>query len=333
MIKSFVRKALPVVLAIGLLTYALKDISFRAISEQFKQANYGLISLVGLVTVCSYFLRGKRWQQPLLALGYRPTAFRTTIAMQTGIISSMIVLGSGELTRCATLQRTDGIPLSQGIGSVVAERIVDLFMLALVMLLTLLLEFSRMRNYLAGLDLAAPNAYLVLGVISLFGLIGLIAWRTLRSPLVRQHPFAIRIFNLLLGFGKGFMSIRQLPQPGLFMLLTFLNQLLSWLITYLLLLAVESTQHLPPSAALTILTVSSLGGLAVPTQGGIGTYHFLVSRALVLYGFSSAEGAVVATFLHAVGFGINLLLSSLSFLLLPLLITTKATKHPDSLVE
>lgn len=81
------------------------------------------------------------------------------------------------------------------------------------------------------------------------------------------------------------------------------------------------------------MAVSSLGGLAVPTQGGIGTYHFLVSRALVLYGFTSAEGAVVATFLHAVGFGINLVLSSVSFLVLPILITSRPTKQADSLVE
>ena len=330
--KQYVKRIIPLVLAIALLSYAIKDISFRAIGEQFQHADYGLISIVGLVTVASYFVRGKRWQQPLWVLGYRPTTFRTTIAMQTGVVSSMIVLGSGEITRCVTLQRTDGVPLSQGIGSVVAERVIDLFMLALVLLLTGLLEFRRMHTYLAGLTLAVPNMYLIVGAIGATVVATLVGWWALNDPALRQHSLMVKILGVFQGFGRGFMAIRQLPQPGLFVLLTFLNQFLGWLSTYLLLLAVDSTQHLPPSAALTIMAVSSLGGLAVPTQGGIGTFHFLVSRALILYGFSAPQGAVVATFLHAVGFGINLLLSSISFLLLPLLIARRTASQPEHTV-
>lgn len=231
--KQQVRRIVPVLLAVALLAYALKDISFRAISEQFRHANYGLISLVGLVTVGSYFLRGKRWQQPLWALGYRPTVFRTTIAMQTGVVASMIIIGSGELTRCATLQRTDGVPLSQGVGSVVAERIIDLFMLALVLLLTVLLEFSRMSKYLSDLTLTVPSTYLIIGIIGLLSLTGLSCWWALTSPTVRKHPLTIKAISIFQGFGRGFMSIRQLPHPGLFVILTLLNQVLGWLSTYL----------------------------------------------------------------------------------------------------
>lgn len=321
----FLKRALPLLLALALLTYALKDISFRAIGAQFRQANYVLIGLVGAVTVLSYWLRGKRWQQPLRAMGYRPTVFRATVALQTGLIASMIVPGSGELTRCATLQRTDDVPVAQGIGSVVAERIIDLFMLVLVLMLTTLVEFSRMQAYIRDLALAVPNMYLVVALAGLLSLAGLVVWWLLTNRAVRSHPLLEKVTGVLKGFKQGFLAIRQLPNPGLFVVLTILNQVVAWLSNYLLLLAVSATQSLSPAAALTILAVSSLGGLAVPTQGGIGTYHLLVSRALVLYGFTSAEGAVVATFLHAVGFGINLLLSSASFLVLPLLIARKSS--------
>ena len=321
---SLVRRVVPILIAIVLLVYALKDISFGAIGEQFQRANYGLIALVGLLFVVSYFVRGIRWQQPLAALGYRPTAFRTTVAMQTGMIASMIVIGSGELTRCATLQRTDGVPVSQGLGSVVAERIVDLAMLAVVLLLTFMLELRRMQSYVTGLSLALPGPYWVVGGLIVALVAGLLIWWAAGRSVVRQHPLVLKGLNLLSGFGRGFMAIRQLPRPGLFIFLTVFYQVLAWLATYLLLLAVNSTHDLPPTAALTILAVASLGGLAVPTQGGIGTYHFLVSRALVLYGFTTVQGAVAATFLHAVGFGINLLLSGVSFLILPFLLRQRS---------
>ncbi|RRA98713.1 lysylphosphatidylglycerol synthase transmembrane domain-containing protein [Larkinella rosea] len=321
--KKQLRNLLPLGLALALLTYALKDISFVDIGRQFRQARYGWIMLVGFVTVLYYLVRGKRWQQPLLALGYFPTAFRATVATLAGVIASLIVPGSGELTRCATLQRTDRVPFAQGVGSVVAERIIDLFMLGAVLLFTFLLELSRMQSYVSGLSFRIPDQTgwaVLLGGLVILVLLGWAVLHLLRKSTVREHAFAQKIANSVKGLWKGFSAISQLPNPLLFVLLTVLNQFFAWLSTYWLLMALDSTRALPPTAALTILAASSLGGLAVPTQGGIGTYHFLVSRVLVLYGFSPTEGAAVATFLHAVGFGINLILSSLSFLIVPFIL-------------
>ncbi len=312
----------------ALLAYALKDVAFADIGEEFRRADYRLIALVGLITLIGYVVRGLRWQQPLRALGYSPTVVRTTVAIQTGSVSSMIVVGSGEITRCLTLQRTDRVPVAQGIGSVVAERIIDLFMLALVLLLTVLLEFARMQAYLASLTYKAPGWYIGVGLVVVLVLGGLTLRWLLTSQMVQQHPLTQRVQTMVLGFGKGFMAIRHLPNPGLFIGLTILGQLLAWSVVYVSLQAVDATRSLPPTAALTILAVSSLGGIAVPTQGGIGTYHFLVSRALVLYGFTTPAGAVIATFLHTISFGINLLLSSLSFIVLPQLLSEK--RKPDA---
>ena len=321
---AFIRQVLPIGLAIGLLWYVLKDVPLTRLADQFQRANYGWLTVVTLLIGVYMVVRAARWQLTLQAIGFRPSLFRATVALLAGLLASMVVPGAGELTRCGTLQRTDGIPLTQGIGSVVAERIVDLVMLALTLLLTILLEFGRMRKYVAGLTLAVPSPLMIgAGVGFLILLSALLVW-ALHRPTVRDYLLLLKINRVIQGFGRGFLSIRRLPKPGLFVALTLLIQTLAWLITYSLLLATDETRSLPPTAALTILTVSSLGGLAVPTQGGIGTYHFFVSRALVLYGFTAAGGAVVATFLHAVGFGINLLLSSLSFLILPFLLRKQA---------
>ncbi|GAB3797926.1 lysylphosphatidylglycerol synthase transmembrane domain-containing protein [Spirosoma humi] len=301
----------------------------QEIGDQFRRANYGWLSVVGLLIGLFYVVRAARWQLTLQAIGYQPSLVRATVALLAGSLASMIVPGAGELTRCGSLQRTDGIPISQGIGSVVAERIIDLFMLALVLLLTVTLEFSRAKNFFSSLTLALPNTLgIVIGVLGLVG-VGVAIYQLLKHPVLRKHPLMASLIGIGQGFGRGFMAIRQLPNPGLFVALTLLIQGLAWLSTYVLLLTTEDTRNLPPVAALTILAVSSLGGLAVPTQGGIGTYHFFVSRALILYGFTATQGAVTATFLHAVGFGFNLLLSSVSFLLLPILIARKSVSHSE----
>lgn len=319
---QLMKRLLPIALAIGLLVYALKDISFSDIGQQFQQADYGWIGAVMLLTVFIYIIRGKRWQQALLALGYQSTAFRATVAMQSGMVASMIVPGSGELTRCATIRRTDGVPLSHAMGSVVAERILDLLMLGLLLILAFILELSRMQAYLASLTFIKPGTLMgiILGGLLIVGIGAYFIWQL---PAVQNHPLSIKIKGFSRGLSEGFLAIRKLPSPALFVSLTLLSQFVGWLSTYFLLLSLDITQSLPPTAALTIMTVASIGGLAVPTQGGIGTYHFFVSRALVLYGLTLEEGVVAATFMHAVGLGTNILLSSISFLIVPFLVSKR----------
>lgn len=332
MIKPFLRRVLPILLAAGLLWYVLKDVPLPEMAGQFQKANYGWLSLVGLLLGLFYIIRAARWRLTLQAMGYAPSLFRTTIALLAGTLASMIAPGAGELTRCGSLQRMDDVPVSKSLGSVVAERIIDLLMLILVLLLTVILEFRRVQIYLRDLTPAIPSSLMIVTGFVIAVAVAVLGWRILHSVALREHPFAIKITGLFQGFKQGFMAIRKLPNPGLFIAYTLSNQVLAWLANYILLLAAEDTQNLSPKAALTILAVSSLGGLAVPTQGGIGTYHFLVSRALLLYGFTVTQGAIVATFLHAVGFGINLLLSSVSFLILPLLITRKTRSQPQRTV-
>ena len=322
--KKIVKRVLPILLAIALLAYALKDISFPEMILQFQKANYIWVGFYSLTALLTYYLRGKRWQQPLLALGHNPSAFRTTIAFQAGMTASMILVGSGELTRCATLQKTDNIPFSHSIGSIIAERIIDMIMLLVILLLAFLLELSRMKTYITALRFSIPG--FVFGVAVAVGILLVITiYKLSQKPIIRNNPLIAKAVNFTKGIWQGFSAIRHLPNPALFIMLTLLIQVMGWLSTYVLLHAVPLTQSLPPTAALTILAVASLGGLAVPTQGGIGTYHFLVSRALILYRLSTSEGALVATFTHAVGFSINLLISSVSFLIIPILIQRQQT--------
>ncbi|GAB4001948.1 lysylphosphatidylglycerol synthase transmembrane domain-containing protein [Spirosoma daeguense] len=333
MVKGYIRQALPILLAIALLWYVLKDVSATEIISQFDRANYGWLVLVGVLICLYYVIRAARWQITLQAIGYSPSLFRTTIAIMAGTLTSMIIPGAGELTRCGTLQRTDDVPISQGVGTIVAERVVDLLMLGVVLVLTALLEFNRMQVYLSTLPFSFPSLYVLAGM-ALLGIVAIfVSWRLLARRTFNENSFVAKITNVMAGFKTGFLAIRQLERPVIFIGLTLLSQLLSWVYTYVLLLASRDTEHLPPTAALMILAVGSLGGLAVPTQGGIGTYHFLVSRALLLYGFTATQGALVATFLHTVGFAINLLLSSTSFLILPTLINAKPSKSVEKAIK
>ncbi len=50
----------------------------------------------------------------------------------------------------------------------------------------------------------------------------------------------------------------------------------------------------------TVLTVVSAVGIAIPTPGGIGTYHLFITKALfIFYAVPEATGLAYATIAHA----------------------------------
>ncbi len=327
------QKTVPFLLAIALLWYVLRDISFADLLVQFRRANYGFLLLTGLFLLIHHAFRAARWQQMLWAAGYRVNLWRALLALLAGMLASMVVPGAGELTRCATLKRTDDVPLAQGLGSVVAERVFDLLMLFGLLGLTFILEFNRLSTFLGSvLNVSATaNRLLLGGILGVAGFVGVAAlWWIIRQPGVQKHPLFNRVTSAFKGLAAGLTSIRRLAHPGRFVLFTMLIQAVSWLAIYTLLLALPATHTLPVTAALLVLTASSVGGLAVPTQGGIGTYHFMVSRVLVLYGLTLPDGVVAATFQHAVMFGINLLLSAASVMLVPLVINRSKSEPTGS---
>ncbi|GAB3709182.1 hypothetical protein GCM10027592_45130 [Spirosoma flavus] len=335
----YVKRVLLLAAAIAIVAYTLKDVPLSLLLQKASQANPIYVVLVAIVTTLTYILRAERWRQVLKPLGYSPSLFRTTIVIQTGIIASLIIPASGELTRCLSLQKTDGVPVSQGVGSVIAERVLDLTMLVVMLILTVLVEFDRMSTFLFGGTFFQINWLTGIALVATFA--GL-AWLLLRlaGPYVSgkkkmpvQNPLVLRLVNIGKGLWQGFIALRHIERPIWFVLLTILNQFMACLVTYLLLQSMDMTRELPVSATLAILSVISIGGFAVPTQGGIGTYHFLVSRTLLLYGFDLKDGAIIATYLHAVQFLIGILLSGSSLLILPLLISSPIKENQETVVK
>ncbi len=322
--KFSVKTALFLLFSLGLLAFALRNIQWSDIRGQFAQARYGWLLPLALSIVATFGLRAARWRLALQALGYRPSLFHATVAVSAGNLASLIIPGAGELTRCGTLQRTDGIPLAQGVGSVVAERLVDVGMLLVLLVLTLTLEYQRLFTVFSDLLTARFQAMpgwlwpVMTGLILLAS--GLIIWW-----LIRPASAANAVPGLWQRFGEGLLGLRRLPHPAWYVALSILIYFVSFLTMYFAGLA--TPQFLSnPRIGLSLLTIGSVGGLAVPTQGGVGTYHVLFALVLGLYGFGHAPALAMATFIHAVVMGLSLIVSGLSFLLIPFLLNRREQK-------
>jgi len=70
-------------------------------------------------------------------LGFKPTFWHTYHALMIGYLSNFALPRLGEVTRCVTLGRREKIPVDSLFGTVIIERVIDLLMLLLIMLVLL----------------------------------------------------------------------------------------------------------------------------------------------------------------------------------------------------
>jgi uncharacterized membrane protein YbhN (UPF0104 family) len=62
-------------------------------------------------------------------LGHKPPLKDTFHALMTGYLANFTLPRFGEVTRCATLNRTNKIPMDALIGTVIIERTIDMIVL------------------------------------------------------------------------------------------------------------------------------------------------------------------------------------------------------------
>lgn len=321
--KKTLKQLLPVILAFSLLAYALRGMPLTSLLDQLRQASPRWIVVTALVMGIQTLLRAIRWRMLLRGLGYAPSTGRAMAAMLAGSASGLIIPGSGELLRCTLLQRSDNVPVTESVGSIITERLVDLLATAGFLTLTVLLESGRLLAYTR--QYMQPPAWLSatttsqwLGVVLAVGLsvfLGIWGLKSLaRKASVRRIASRLKLRERIGGFRRGLLSIRQVSSPALYWLSTLVIHGLSLVVLTALFHALPVTETLPDSAALTVFALTSLGSLTIPTQASIGSYHFLASRGLVAYGLPILAGTVWATFSHAVITLVNLVFSALGFL-------------------
>jgi hypothetical protein len=301
---SFLKYTASLAVAFLLLWYVFKDIPLAEVMEDFKKVKYEWVILSLCFSLVSLYSRAARWNMMLKSIGYNPGPWRGMAALLTGYLANLVIPRMGEVTRCGVLQKTNKIPLAQGFGTVIAERALDLLCLLFLLLLTLLLEFARLKLFFyeqffakfggSGAFLTDRLHIVIPIVLLLLGLLFLVWYK--REKLAK-NALVLKIFNLFKAVKDGILSIRNVENKPLYYFHTLNIWVNYFLMTWVVVFAIDETSGLGPIAGLTILMVGGLG-MSAPVQGGIGAFHILVSAALVLYGISDRGGITFATVLH-----------------------------------
>ena len=207
----------------------------------------------------------------------------------------------GEVARTANVSRRAEAPFSAVLGTVVAERVLDVVMLALALLSVVALYGERVHailgqawTSLAGL-LDVPLWMLVVAALVVAGLgVGVLL-------LLRRGRG--RIAGLLAQFKDGFTSVGRTGRPGLVILSTVLLWVCYGLMSDLpfRLLGMDTAYGLGPLDAWAVMAVGGIG-MALPSPGGTGSFHYATVLALtLLFAVDPTPAATYALLVHAAG--------------------------------
>ncbi|MCU0439030.1 MAG: flippase-like domain-containing protein [Raineya sp.] len=325
LLKIFLSYILPLGIGIALFYFVvLPNVDFALIKKIFSEANPLWIILSCLFGLTSHWARGYRSRMLLKPLGYNVGWFTSFLAVMVGYLANLALPRAGEVVRCGTLQKMEGVPAQITFGTVVTERIIDVIILFSLVLLVLVLEFNRISNILFGFisnvwnGIPSDKVYLVVGILGFLVVAGAIGVYVLRNKI--RVFFQSKVGAFLKGIWEGVLSIRKLENKWSFIAFTILIWVLYYLMAYVLFFATPETAVLTPIQGLAILVMGGIG-MAMPVQGGVGAYNILVGKTLESYNIvKDAKQNIVlsntiSTFMHIVQTLVILIFGGIAFIL------------------
>lgn len=272
---------------------------FDRIVDDFRSVNWLWIILVLFIYMVSNVFRAWRWKQLLEPLGHTPKFLNCMGTLMLGYFANLGFPRSGEFIRAGAISKYENIPFEQSFATIVIGRIVDVLMLLLILGLAFVLSYDIFVDYFEkNFDVETSTILIGLGVMIVLGIIGIFVLRYIFSrPDEGQPAFFVKLKSMMKNFVEGLKSITKVKNKKLFWLYSFGIWLCYYFMTYLCFYAFEPTQHLTPIAGLVVFVFGTLG-IVFPSPGGMGSYHFLVTQALIILGLSSIDSFSFAMILY-----------------------------------
>ena len=280
----------------------------------FTSANFFWLFMVILAYTISNISRTARWQMLLRPLGLNINPLNGFFTIMLGYFANLGFPRIGEFVRAGTLARYEKTEFEKVMGTVVVDRVIDVFSLLIAILLAFVFSFKELSAFLDSMPMSfsGTKLLLLLAVVGLAG-VGLVFY------LVKNYPDNFLVKKIL-GFLEGVKAIKDIDRPFWFLFHSVLIWVMYFVMIWVGLYAFGPTAHLGATAGLLLFVVGSLG-IVIPTPGGMGTYHALVGACLTfVYSLTAADSFSFANIIFfTIQIGANVLFGALALIVLPVL--------------
>ncbi len=297
-LKSLLQYLVLIAITSALLWLSLRGLNVEGgdksefIWNAWKKSNKGYLLLMALIAMISHVLRAQRWKMLLVPTGNKVTLGNSFLSLMIGYLVNMAVPRGGEVSRCYNLYKLEKTPVEVSFGTVVVERLVDLVCLVLLIGLSFVVEWKKLKGFIDTLEFSSSGSSFSIWIsLALILIIGL----GVGVYLLRNNQ---KLKKILLGFKEGVMAVFRLESKGLFIVYSIAIWSLYFLMSYFVVIAFPETRELGFSAVLTLFAIGAIA-MAAPLPGGAGSYHTLVPLGLVmLYNLPKAEAIAFVFIFH-----------------------------------
>lgn len=333
-LKSLLIQIGSVILGAVLLWLALRSVSFSELGDALRNANYLYLIPLVVVALGSHLIRAWRWQLLLESLPEderKPVSINQTFsALMIGYMVNYAAPRLGEIARTGSLSRQSRLPFASILGTVFAERVLDVISLTVGILIALGFAgptLMRLTPLLAdSVDEAIPLTMIGL-LLLVFVVIAIAAFIILRK-IIYKSPES-RIVGALTAFKDGLLSLIRIRRRWGLLISTVAIWLCYLVMAWLPFLLLGITD-LTLGDAWILLIVGS-AAMIVPTPGGIGSFHFVTILTMTaLFSVSMVAASAYAV----LGHGAQLILytiTGLIFLILQGRSLAGITQNPETI--
>lgn len=314
MYKRFLKIGLALLLGALFMWLAFRNVRLQEVWDYAQRIQFGWVLPFAISALCSHVCRAERWR--LLIEHDKKELNRLTLisGVLVGYLMNIVGPRLGEVSRPLYVAKKEGLSTSKLMGTIVLERIIDVAVMAMLMVVVsvyLISDLNVLRqifgdqtiNFLTNQSGIVTYGWVALFVLLLilagFLLVSLLLYLGTRFEVLQE--WIDRAKEALIMFKDGLLSARKVQRWWLFVLYTLLIWFCYTLMTYIpfWMFDMQEAYSLDMLDALVITVISAIG-IAIPSPGGIGTYHYFVKQSLlVLFAVPAVTGIAYATVTHA----------------------------------
>ncbi len=303
-------KTLNIIISVAVAAFfiwlALRNIELSELGLQIRIVTYYWLPFFVITLSLSHYLRAERWR---LLLPEENKVSRVTLfaGVMLGYMMNTIIPRFGEISRPVYVARKEKVNTGNLVGTIVAERLFDLFVMFILCILAIffLISDPLIIQSLFGIEkwtLFHYSIIPILFIVILSGIWGFYKIIFLADKQIEfQNPVLAKLVSFGKSFGEGMYSLNKVKNWPVFILLTIGIWMGYIIMTYLpfYMLNMQETFGLQFLDAI-VLTVVSAVGVSIPTPAAIGSFHLLMQQALsLLHQVPLATALTYATIMHA----------------------------------
>lgn len=300
-LRTFLKIILPLAFGCLLLWYLYSKMDLNEIWEVIRKGvRYDIILFSLLFGLGANIMRGLRWGLLIRSLGDKVRTHNVVYAVLGNYAVNLVLPRVGEVWRCGMITKYDKIPFTRLLGTLLIDRVSDTVMVGLITCSIILFNFGFFQDFFA------KNPSLLEGFQSMFNsiwiyIIGVSFIIGIWFVFTYMSNFTLvkKAKSMLQNIWEGMKSVWLMKQKGLFLIQTLLIWIGYFFYFYITFFAFDFTQDLGIVVGLIAFTMGSIA-VAVPVQGGIGPWHFMVIATLVCFGVKETDAAAFALVVHTV---------------------------------